>query len=87
MTATARKKTEEELPFEKALERLEAIVEAMEGGALPLDKMMAHFEEGHALIRQCSRQLEAVEHKIETLVQRGDRIEAEPFEPAPNADQ
>ncbi len=84
MSAESRKKPAQELPFEKALERLEAIVEAMESGELPLDRMMTHVEEGHALIRQCSRQLEAVERKLETLVRRGDDIVAEPLDPEPS---
>ncbi len=34
------------LPFEAALGRLETIVEAMEGGNLPLEQLLAKYEEG-----------------------------------------
>jgi exodeoxyribonuclease VII small subunit len=69
--------------FETSLARLEAIVRQMESGELSLEKMMAHFEEGTALIRECSRKLNEVEKKIEILTKRGDQVVAEPFEPPP----
>ena len=66
--------------FETSLARLEAIVRQMEGGELSLEKMMAHFEEGTALIRECSRKLNEVEKKIEMLVKKSDgSIGTEPF--------
>ncbi|MBN1670133.1 MAG: exodeoxyribonuclease VII small subunit [Kiritimatiellae bacterium] len=71
---------EKELSFEQALERLEAIVEEMEGGSLSLEKMTAHFEEGQTLVKFCSKKLNEVERKIEILVKKGDGVEAEPFE-------
>jgi exodeoxyribonuclease VII small subunit len=56
------------LPFEQALERLEAVVARMEGGQSPLDQMMRDFEEGNALADACGKQLQAIEKKIEILV-------------------
>jgi exodeoxyribonuclease VII small subunit len=56
------------LPFEQALERLEAVVARMEGGQSPLDQMMRDFEEGNALADACGKQLQAIEKKIEVLV-------------------
>jgi len=49
----------EGLPFEAALERLEAIVQRLEGGELPLEEALAAFEEGVGLSRRCAAQLEA----------------------------
>ena len=69
---------------EKALERLETIVREMEGGALGLEKMMKHFEEGMGLVSLCSRQLNEVERKIEQLVAQGDKTALAPFEPPPD---
>ena len=40
----AEKKTNE-TTFESAVERLEKIVEAMEGGELPLEEMLERYEE------------------------------------------
>jgi exodeoxyribonuclease VII small subunit len=76
----AQKKTDKEIRFEEALERLEKIVDEMESGELSLEKMMAHFEEGSQLVKQCGEKLNEVEKKIEVLVKKGDEVTTEPFE-------
>ena len=55
----------EALPFEKALEKLEKIVEKMEDGELPLDDMIKNFEEATILSAICGKKLKAIEKKIE----------------------
>jgi len=55
------------LKFEEAVERLEAIVTAMEAGSLPLDECLKSFEQAVALSRQCAAQLEAAERQISVL--------------------
>lgn len=57
----------EELSFEKALERLEAIVEAMESGELPLEQMLAEYEQGMKLAAVCAQKLAEAELKIQEL--------------------
>ena len=57
-----------ELPFEQALEKLEKLVEKMEEGNLPLDKMIDCFEQGTALASLCRKKLDNLEKKIELLV-------------------
>ncbi len=57
-----------ELPFEKALERLEQIVAEMESGKLSLEDCMARYEEGTRLRTQCSRSLKSFEKRIEILM-------------------
>jgi len=77
---TAKKK---EASFEKALERLEKIVEEMEEGNLPLDDMIARFEEGQELMKVCRIKLNEVQKKVELLVKKsGDEVVTEEFEPA-----
>jgi len=80
-------KTKEKRPnFEKALERLETIVQAMESDTLSLDKMMKHFEEGMTLVKLCTETLNEVEHKIEILVKKNGATTSAPFQvPADNA--
>lgn len=73
-------KSEKRLSFDTALAQLEKIVQDMEGGSLPLEKMMEQFEEGMRLIALCSAKLEEVERKIEILAKKGDKVVAEPFE-------
>jgi len=53
--------------FEQAIKRLEAIVEALEQGDVPLDKALALYEEGIQLSRTCSETLKAAELRIKTL--------------------
>ena len=56
-----------ELPFEKTMERLEAIVEGMEGGDLPLEKLISSYEEGTRLVATCQQKLAQAELKIQQL--------------------
>lgn len=72
--------TKKKQTFEKSLERLEAIVSEMENGSLNLEDMIARFEEGQSLIKYCSKKLNEVERKIETIIKKGDDIIVEPFE-------
>jgi exodeoxyribonuclease VII small subunit len=73
---------EAETSFESGLERLEAIVDRLEQGELPLEEALAAFEEGVALTRRCAGQLEVAERRIEELVKDGDNWLARPFEAA-----
>lgn len=62
---TDKKKT---LNLEKALADLEALVEELESGDLPLDKAMKKFEEGIKLTRNCQTALKEAEQKVEILL-------------------
>ncbi|MBL9167190.1 MAG: exodeoxyribonuclease VII small subunit [Verrucomicrobiales bacterium] len=53
--------------FEEALKKLESIVDKMETGDLPLDKMLAQYEEGVRLGQICQQKLAEAELRIETL--------------------
>jgi exodeoxyribonuclease VII small subunit len=55
------------LPFEEALKKLEAIVEAMESEDLPLDSLLGKYEEGTQLARICQEKLTDAELKIQEL--------------------
>ncbi len=67
--------------FENALQRLEEIVSALEKGDAPLDASMALFEEGTALLRQCSAMLDEAEQKVVRLRKGPDGAPEElPFE-------
>ena len=55
------------LPFEEALKKLEAIVEAMESEDLPLESLLAKYEEGTQLARICQDKLAEAELKIKQL--------------------
>src|SRR5262245_37597643 len=55
------------LPFEEALKKLESIVEAMESEELPLETLMAKYEEGTKLTKACQEKLSEAELKIRRL--------------------
>lgn len=76
------KKNAGENGFEQSLERLEEIVAHMESGELSLDDMLAHFEEGSKLVKQCSTKLSEVEKKIEKLVNLEDAHATGPLDEA-----
>ena len=56
-----------EVPFEEALKKLESIVESMESDELPLETLLARFEEGTRLTRICQAKLGEAELKIQQL--------------------
>jgi exodeoxyribonuclease VII small subunit len=61
-----------QLSFEDALAKLEAIVEAMESGDVPLADLLAKFEEGTRLLKLCEGRLKEAELKIEQLKKQKD---------------
>ena len=56
-----------QIKFEKAMQRLEQIVEDLEKGELDIDKSLEIFEEGIKMSRVCSKKLNEAEAKIEKL--------------------
>ena len=56
--------------FEKRLERLRGIVDALERGELPLEEGLALYKEGLVLAGDCGRQLESAKNEVK-LVQDG----------------
>jgi exodeoxyribonuclease VII small subunit len=69
------------VPFEEALKKLEAIVEAMESGDLPLEALLVKYEEGTKLAQICQARLAEADLKIQQLEQNaaGEPI-LKPFE-------
>jgi exodeoxyribonuclease VII small subunit len=68
------------LTFEKALAKLETIVESMESGDVPLAELLAKFEEGNKLLKLCESRLKDAEIKIELLKKQRDGAAFVPFE-------
>ncbi len=54
-------------PFEEALKNLEAVVETMESDDLPLEALLARYEEGAKLVKICQEKLAEAELKIQKL--------------------
>ena len=55
--------------FEKALERLEAIVDELEDGSLALEASIGRFEEGVGLTRFLEGELARAQKRVEELVE------------------
>jgi len=69
------------LPFEEALKKLEGIVEAMEADDLPLETLLAKYEEGSKLVKICREKLSDAELKIQQLEKNADKeVKLKPFE-------
>lgn len=58
--------------FEDAIKRLEVIVDEMEKGNISLEESLSLFEEGTALVKQCSKQLDHAEAKVVQLMKGAD---------------
>ena len=83
MNQTVPKKSEvaKKPDFERSLARLEEVVRRLESPQLSLDEAMKLFEEGVGLSRECQKQLEEAEGRVEILLKKADgTLKAEPFE-------
>jgi len=69
------------LSFESALEQLESVVKQLESGDLPLEKSLELFERGMKLSDTCRKQLEDAESRVEILLKKNGKVQAEPFNP------
>ena len=70
----------DELSFEEAIARLEVIVKTMEGDAVSLDQSLSLYEEGVALTRRLTRELDEAEQRVQILQRTPDgEIKPAPF--------
>ena len=69
--------------FETAMDRLEAIVEQMESGKLPLEDLIVRYEEGMNLVKVCQERLVSAEKKIEIIARNSaGKTFVKDFEPS-----
>jgi exodeoxyribonuclease VII small subunit len=67
--------------FDDGLERLEALVQQLEGGTLTLEDALQRFEEGIGLSKELQQQLADAHRRVEILKQSlGGEYRAEPLE-------
>lgn len=60
------------LSFEEALIQLDALVQKLEGGSIPLEDAIAAYERGTRLARHCAELLDRTERRVNALVVSGD---------------
>ena len=72
------------LKFEQAMEKLDAIVEAMESGEIGIEESIAKYEEAMQLAARCRGILEQAEQRIKKIqLDAAGELQAEPFDPPP----
>ncbi len=68
------------------MDRLEAIVEQMESGKLPLEELIVRYEEGMNLVKICQERLANAEQKIEIIARNSaGKTVVKDFEPTQGA--
>ena len=86
MTTSSAKKSEPQLNFEAAMDRLEAIVDQMESGKMPLEELIVRYEEGMKLVKVCQERLASAEQRIAIITRNhAGKPVVEPFEPKTEA--
>ncbi len=69
------------LSFEQAFEQLEAAVEALQDGQMPLERALNYYEEGMKLAQHCNELLEKAELRVQQLHITSEGMPVlEPFE-------
>ena len=53
--------------YERALSELDALVQQMEGGQMPLDQLLAAYRRGADLLGFCRQRLQSVEEQVKVL--------------------
>jgi exodeoxyribonuclease VII small subunit len=81
LTVVPVSKTKKDLTFEEALKNLEAIIEELETGDVPLADLVDQYEKGTALLKTCNERLDEAELKIEKLREKSEQPEFENFDP------
>ena len=72
--------------FEQSLSELEALVQKLEQGDVPLEDALTTFERGVALTRQCQTALRTAQQKVEVLLARNGEENIAAFDAEDEAD-
>lgn len=69
--------TKKNLNFEDSLAKLEGIVDALEDNDVSLEESVKKFEEGIKLVKDCQKQLQEAELKVNKLMGDGEILDQE----------
>lgn len=75
-------KKPENMAFEAALDELDAIVNELESGDIPLEDALKKFERGISLARNSQLKLTQAEQRVEILLRADDNALLTDFEPS-----
>ena len=70
--------TKTPVSFEAKLAELEALVQQIEQGSMPLDKSLEAFEQGVKIAKECHSILDTASQKVTEIKQSGEEA---PFDP------
>ncbi len=62
------------MTYEKRVERLQEIVNDLDGDGLPLERALKLFEEGIEILRLASDELTQAEGRVQLLIERADGV-------------
>jgi exodeoxyribonuclease VII small subunit len=80
------KKAPDEMSFERAMDRLESIVDEMESGKMMLEELIVRYEEGMKLVGVCQERLASAEKRIEIITRNhAGKATVKEFEPTTEA--
>ncbi len=57
--------------YGEAVQQLEQLIGALEGGQLPLEELLGQYQRGTELLRYCRERLQAVEDQVKVLDEQG----------------
>lgn len=71
-----------QVTFEASLKKLEQMVAFLEKGEAPIEEQLKTFEQGVSLSRECLKELDSIEKKVQLLLEndKGDLV-TKPFDP------
>ena len=69
--------TKKNLNFEDSLAKLEGIVDALEDSDVSLEESVKKFEEGIKLVKDCQKQLQEAELKVNKIMGDGEILDQE----------
>lgn len=67
-----------DIPYETAIGELERILEAMESEQLPLEDLVACYEKGAGLLKQCETSLASARERIKLITLSPDELQDRP---------
>ena len=81
-------KVPKNLKFEQAMQRLDAIVEAMESGEIGIEESISRYEEAMDLAAHCRKILDESEQRIKKIqLDAAGKMQTEPFQPPPAGEE
>lgn len=66
----------DDISFEDAMEKLEAIVSKLEEGEVPLEKAINYYQEGMKLSKICSDKLDNAQEKVTQIMKENGEMDA-----------